>query len=159
MPFQGDAWYVVQPAYDLQPTDGLTSLPISCKILDMRYGIGDKHKVLRGFDAPNACHLLEQVSDLTLHLEYIPQVGDTLIDDVIDRLATMKLQSLGFVIRTNRFQTTSADRTSYLLWGCKPKTVRISSSINTEYVITIDLVIYYNICWSYYVRKGYVSTN
>lgn len=138
LPFQGDAWYVVESTFGQKPTDGDTSLPISCKILDVRYGIGDKHKVLRGFDAPNACHLLEQCSDLTLHLEYIPQCDDLLLEDVVNRTAEMKLQSLGFVIRTNRFITDVTDTTTYLLWGCKPKTVRVSATINTEYIITID---------------------
>ncbi len=138
LPFQGKAWYYVQSAYDTIPTDGDTALPISCKIQDMRYGIGDKHKELRGFDKPNACHLLEQVSDLTLHLEYIPQCDDTLIKDVCNRTTEMKLQSLGFVLGTNRYLTTDADKSSFLLWGCKPKTIRISSSVNNEYMVVID---------------------
>jgi len=129
---------MVQTAYATKPTDGLTNLPISCKILDMRYGIGDKHKVLRGFDAPNACSLLEQCSDLTLHLEYIPQCDDTLLEDVSNRTAEMKLQSLGFVVGANQHLTTDTDKSSYLLWGCKPKTVKVSSTINTEYIITVD---------------------
>ena len=138
LPFQGNAWYCVQTAYATKPTDGLTGLPISCKIQDMRYGIGDKHKELRGFDAPNACHLLEQCSDLTLHLEYIPQCDDTLIEDVCNRTAEMKLQSLGFILETNAFLTTMADKSSFLLWGCKPNTVKVSASINTEYIVSID---------------------
>jgi len=140
LPFQGRAWYWVESSYgDSSATDGdITELPISCKIQDMRYGIGDKHKVLRGFDAPNACHLLEQCSDLTLHLEYIPQCDDTLIEDVCNRTAEMKLQSLGFVLGTNRWITTATDKSSFAFFGCKPKTIRISSSINNEYLITID---------------------
>lgn len=138
LPFSGIAWYTVQSAYDSKPTSGDTELPISCKILDMRYSIGDKHKELRGFDVPNACSLLEQVSDLSLHLEYIPQCDDTLLEDVANRTAEMKLQSLGFVVGVNQHLTTTADKSSYLLWGCKPKTVKVSSTINTEYIITID---------------------
>jgi len=139
LPFQGKAWYCVQTAYATRPTSGdETGLPISCKIQDMRYGIGDKHKELRGFDAPNACHLLEQCSDLTLHLEYIPQCDDTLIEDVCNRTAEMKLQALGFVLETNAYLTTMADKSSFMLWGCKPNTVKISSSINNEYVVSID---------------------
>jgi len=104
----------------------------------MRYGIGDKHKVLRGFDAPNACSLLEQCSDFTLHLEYIPQCDDTLLSDVSNRTGDMRLLPLGFVLRTNRFINVTADKTTYMIWGCKPKTVRIASSINNEYIVTID---------------------
>jgi hypothetical protein len=138
LPFQGDAWYYVEDSYGSTVTNDDTALPISCKIQDMRYGIGDKHKELRGFDKPNACHLLEQCSDLTLHLEYIPQCDDTLIEDVCNRTAEYKLQSLAFVLETNDEITTMDDRSSFLLKGCKPKTVRISSSINNEYIITID---------------------
>jgi len=138
LPFQGDIWYVVQASDTGGVTDGDTALPISCKVLDVRYGIGDKHKVLRGFDAPNACHLLEQVSDLTLHIEYIPQCDDTMIADVINRTSEMKLQALGFIIESNRFLNTATDKSSFLLSGCKPKTIGISASINNEYIITID---------------------
>ena len=138
MPFQGEIWYTDQVAYETKITDGGTSLPISCKVLDVRYGIGDKHKELRGFDAPNACHLLEQPSDLTLHLEYIPQCDDTLLAKVANRTATGELNSFGFVIATNRKLAAAADRSHYYLWGCKPKSVRVSSSISNEYTIAID---------------------
>lgn len=138
LPFQGDVWYYVESSYGSKPTDAETALPISCKVQDVRYGIGDKHKELRGFNKPNACHLLEQCSDLTLHLEYIPQCDDTLIEDVCNRTAEYKLQSLAFVLETNDEIINTADRSSFLLYGCKPKTVRISSSINNEYIIAID---------------------
>lgn len=139
LPFQGDIWYVAQISDGSGVSDGDTGLPISCKVLDVRFGIGDKHKVLRGFDAPNACHLLEQCSDLTLHIEYIPQCDDTLLAHTVNRTAEMKLQALGFVIESNRFLTTPTDKTSYLFTGCKPKTIGIASSINNEYVITLDI--------------------
>jgi hypothetical protein len=138
LPFQGDAWYYIQSAYSSKPTDGDSQYPISCKIQDMRYGIGDKHKGLKGFDAPNTCHLLEQCSDITLHLEYIPQCDDTLITDTCNRTAQMQCKSLAFVLQTNRFVTNKADTSSFLLWGCKPKTIRVSATINTEYLIAID---------------------
>jgi len=130
---------MVQTAYETEPTAGLTGVPISCKILDMKYSIGDKHKVLRGFDAPNACHLLSQCSDITLHLEYIPQVDDTLLTYLANRTAEMKLTPLAFVLETNHYNTTDANKSSYLFWGCKCKNVNISSSINNEYIISADL--------------------
>jgi hypothetical protein len=138
LPFQGEIWYVLPSSFTAKPSDADTSYPISCKVLDVRYGIGDKHKVLRGFNAPNACHLLEQCSDLTLHIEYIPQCDDQFGHYLFNRTATMQLRTLGFVIQTNRYITTDADRSSYLLWGCKPKSVTLSANINTEYVISAD---------------------
>jgi hypothetical protein len=129
---------MVQTAYGTEPTAGLTELPISCKILDMRYSIGDKHKVLRGFDAPNACTLLEQCSDISLHLEYIPQLDDTLLARLANRTAEMKLTPLAFVLELNHYNTTVANKSSYLFWGCKCKNVNISSSINNEYIISAD---------------------
>ena len=129
---------MVQTAYATEPTDGLTELPISCKILDMKYSIGDKHKVLRGFDEPNACHLLTQCSDITLHLEYIPQADDTLLAYLVNRTAEMKLTPLAFVLETNTYNTTVANKSSYLFWGCKCKNVNIAASINNEYIISAD---------------------
>jgi len=137
LPFQGTLWYWVEDVYG----DGGTlenTLPISCKIQDARPGIGDKHKVLRGIDSPRACHLLEQCTDPTFHLEYIPQCDDTLIEDVINRTTEGKLQSLAFNLGINTNITAGADKTYIQMVGCKPKTVRVASSFNTEYMITID---------------------
>lgn len=138
LPFQGKLWYIVQTSYSSGVTDTDTALPVSCKIQDCRWGIGDKHKELRGFDAPNACELLEQCSDLTFHLEYIPQCDDTLLEDVVNRTSEFKLQSLGFVILANARLTTTADRSAFKLCGCKPKTIRLNSNIDNEWLFTID---------------------
>jgi hypothetical protein len=141
LPFRGKAWYSIQSAYGTEPTDGDTGLPISCKIQDVRIGIGDKHKELIGIDAPNVSCLLEQCSDFSLHLEYIPQSDDALLATICNRTAEFKLQSLGFVVLTNHNLTNVNDRSSYKIWGCKPKTIRVSASINNEYLITADFSI------------------
>ena len=114
------------------------TLPVSSKVIDARPGINDKHKVLRGIDNPCACSLLEQATDPVFHLEYIPQADDTLMDDVIDRNAYGKLQSLYFELGTNLNVEAAADRTFFEMVGCKAKTVRVAASFNNEYIITID---------------------
>lgn len=137
MPFRGSIWYWIESTYG----DGGTvthTLPVSCKVIDARPGINDKHKILRGIDSPCVSSLLEQSTDPVFHLEYIPQCDDTLIDDVIDRTVEGKLQSLAFEVGTNVNITSAADKTYYLMKGCKPKTVRVAASFNTEYVITVD---------------------
>lgn len=104
----------------------------------MRIGVGDRHKALRGIDSPMACHLLEQAKDFTFHLEYIPQADDTMIDDVVDRVGSAcTLQSLAFMVTVNEHEP-AADTSYYYMVGCKPNTVRISASHNTEYTVTID---------------------
>lgn len=93
--------------------------------------------MLRGIDSPGACHLLEQCTDPIFHLEYIPQCDDTLIDDVIDRTAEGKLQSLYFELGTNA-NIVAADKTYFNMIGCKAKTVKVTGSFNTEYIISVD---------------------
>ncbi|GAG74661.1 unnamed protein product, partial [marine sediment metagenome] len=136
LPFRGSIWYWVESSYGGGVSG--TTLAVSCKVIDARPGINDKHKVLRGIDSPCACELLEQCTDPVFHLEYIPQCDDTLMDDVIDRNNYGKLQSLYFEVGTNLNVQTSTDRTFFELLGCKAKTVRVAASFNTEYIITID---------------------
>jgi len=141
LPFRGTIWYWVEGTYGAAPsgaTEIAANLPVSCKVIDARPGINDKHKVLRGIDSPCACHLLEQATDPVFHLEYIPQSDDTLMDDVIDRDQYGKLQSLSFELGTNVNVAGATDKTFFTLLGCKAKTVRVAASFNTEYVITVD---------------------
>jgi hypothetical protein len=135
LPFQGACFYWVEASFNGGVSG--TTLAISAKVLDARIALADKHKRLRGIDSPNACHLLKQCNDYTFHVEYIPQCGDTLMEDVISRGTDCQLQSLVFQLNTNKCLS-SADQSNYLLSGCKPKTIRISSSKNTEYVVVID---------------------
>lgn len=135
LPFRGSLWYWSETTYG----DGGsgTTYAISCKVLDARPGINDKHKPLYGIDSPCACHLLEQAEDIVFHLEYIPQTDDTLIDLVVDRDEEGFLQPLAFCIGTN-VNIAGTDKTYFHLKGCKPKTVRISSSFNNEYIVSVD---------------------
>lgn len=136
-PFQGKAWYWVEDSYG--GGESATTLPISCKIQNVRIDTGDRHKVLRDIGSPLACHLLKQTYEPKIHIEYIPQCDDTMIDDVISRAtSTCSLQSLSMCIGANVFESDVDDITYYYVKGMKPSTVRVSGSKNTEYLVVID---------------------
>lgn len=134
-PFKGKAYYWVEATYGGGET--AVTLPISCKIQNIRIDTGDRHKVLKDIGSPLACKLLEQTKEPTVHLEYIPQCDDTLIDDVIDRTTCCTLQSLAMEVGANTCLDTD-DQSWYYIIGMKPSTVRISASKNTEYLVVID---------------------
>lgn len=137
-PFKGKIWYWVENSYGVVSVPTLNSLPISCKVLDVRVGTGDRHVPLVGIDSPMACHLLKQTNEPTLHLEYVPQIGDTMIDDVIDRMGSCcTLQSLAFSIGSNTCLT-SENRSWYNVLGAKPDTVTVACAKNEPYKITVD---------------------
>ena len=136
-PFKGSAWYWVEASYGGGKSG--STLPISCKIQDVRIGSGDRHIPLRGIDSPLICKLLKQTNEPTLHVEYYPQCDDTLIDDVIDRTGDCcELQSLAFCIGANGCEASADNKSYYYAIGCKPETVRISGSKNQPYSVTID---------------------
>lgn len=136
-PFQGKAWYWVEATYGAGESG--STLPISKYIQDVRIGSGDRHAPIRDIGDPALAALLEQCKDPTLHLEYNPQCDDTLIEDVGNRDACGELQSLAFLIGVNTCTSNAADDKSYYLAkGCKPSTVRIASSKNEPYSVTID---------------------
>lgn len=136
LPFQNTVWYWQETSYGGGASG--TTLAVSCKVVDVRLGVGDKHKPLRGIDHAWVCSLLEQSEDLTLHVEYIPQVGDTLIDDSIDRNSGCTITSQAYCIGVNRSLGVATDKSYYYLKGCVPKTVRVAASKDTEYTVTID---------------------
>lgn len=140
MPFQGTVWYWIEDTYGTVSEPSLNSLPVSCKIQNIRVDTGDRHKVLRDIGSPLACHLLKQTHEPKVHLEYIPQAGDTLIDDAIDRAtSTCTLQSISMCVGFSTKMTADADNVSYfLIDGMKPSTVRITGSKNTEYLVVLD---------------------
>lgn len=141
VPFQGTAWYWIEDSYGVVSVPSLNELPISCKIQNVRIDTGDRHKVLRDIGSPLACHLLKQIQEPKVHLEYIPQAGDTLIDDSIDRVdSKCTLQSISMCVGMNTLMTAAtADNVSYyIIDGMKPATVRITGSKNTEYLVVID---------------------
>jgi hypothetical protein len=139
LPYRGKIWYGELSSYTSEPTDGdVTEKPISCKVQNVRFSLADKHKPLRDIGSPNACHLLEQTDDVTIHLEYIPQCDDTLLADSVNRNAYGKLTPLWFSITTNHNVEGAADKSYYIAYGCKAKTIRVSASINSEYIVAID---------------------
>lgn len=136
MPFQGTAWYWIEDSYG--SGESATTIAISCKIQSIRIDTGDRHKVLKDIGSPLACHLLKQTNEPKVHLEYIPQCDDTLIDDVIDRSSDCTLKSFSMCIGANVLED-DTDNISYCsITGMKPSTVRISGSKNTEYLVVID---------------------
>lgn len=136
-PFQGTAWYWIEDSYG-SATTSTGTLPISCKIQNIRIDTGDRHKVLKDIGSPLACHLLEQTKEPKVHLEYIPQCDDTLIDDTIDRSSDCTLQSFTFCVGANVLEDDADNVSYYLINGMKPSTIRISGSKNTEYLVVID---------------------
>ena len=137
-PFKGKIWYWVENTYGVVSDVSLNSLPVSCKVQDVRVGSGDRHVPIVGIDSPMVCHLLKQTNEPTLHLEYIPQVDDTMIDDVIDRTTSCcTLQSLRFCIGANACLT-GQDNSWYDAIGAKPNVVTIAGAKNEPYKVTID---------------------
>jgi len=138
MPFDGVIYYWIEDSYGVVNDITSCSLPISCKVQNVRIDSGDRHKSLRSIESPLVCHFLKQITEPKLHLEYIPQVGDTMIDDTIDRLGTCcSLQSLSFAMGFNKCKT-GDDASWFRVKGAKPQTIRITGSKNTEYMVVID---------------------
>lgn len=135
-PFQGAAWYYIESSYGAGMSG--TTLAISCKIQNIRIDTGDRHIVLKDIGSPLACHLLKQTNEPKIHLEYIPQCDDTLIDDLIDRASNCTLQSLAMSIITNKDEPDADDVSRYVAQGLKPATVRISGSKNAAYLVVVD---------------------
>jgi hypothetical protein len=137
-PFQGTIRYWIEDTYG--SGESTTTLAVSCKVQNVRVDTGDRHKVLKDIGSPVACHLLKQIHEPKLHLEYIPQCDDTLIDDVIDRdPTTHALSSEAFCVGANIYMTADADNVSYyMVDGCKPSTVRVTGSKSTEYLVVVD---------------------
>lgn len=135
-PFSGKIWYWVEATYG--SGESAVTLPVSCKVLDVRVGTGDRHVPLVGIDSPMVCHLLKQTDEPTLHLEYIPQSSDTMIDDTVDRIGNCcTLQSLAFCIAANSCLT-GINSSYYNVLGAKPNTVTIAGAKNEPYKVTID---------------------
>jgi len=137
-PFQGTIWYWIEDSFG--GGESTTTLPVSCKVQNVRIDTGDRHKVLKDIGSPLACHLLKQTHEPKLHLEYIPQCDDTMIDDTIDRINvdTCAMNSFAFCVGTNTGEGDADDVSYYNIVGAKPSTVRITGSKNTEYLIVID---------------------
>ncbi len=138
-PFDGIIYYWLENTYGVVTEISLNSLPISCKVQDVRIDSGDRHKSLRDIGSPLVCNLLCQTYEPKLHIEYVPQYDDTMIDDVIDRVGTCcSLQSLSFAIGINKCETSEINKSWFRVTGAKPQTVRITGSKDMEYLVTVD---------------------
>lgn len=149
-PFQGRAWYWVESSFG----GGIsgTTLPISCYIQSVKVGSGDRHVPIRDIGSAQAVELMELADEPTLSIEYNPQVGDTLIDDAVDRTSCCTLQSLAFLIEANKCMPDNDDTEIYVV-GAKPNTVRISGRRGEPWTVTVDFL-----CKSIVTVTGYGDT-
>jgi len=136
-PFQGRAWYWVESSFG-GGLSGVT-LPISCYIQDVRIGSGDRHKPIRDISAAQVKELMELADEPTLHIEYNPQVGDTLVDDAVDRTSCCTLQSMAFLVEANKCMPANDDSEFYIV-GAKANTIRISGSKHEPWTVAIDFL-------------------
>ena len=149
-PFQGRAWYWVESSFGGGMSG--TTLPISCYIQSVRIGSGDRHKPIRDIGTAQVVELIELADEPTLHIEYNPQVGDTLLDDCVDRTSCCTLQSMAFLVETNKCMPADDDSEFYIT-GAKANTIRISGSKGEAWLITIDFL-----CKSVVTVTGYGDT-
>jgi hypothetical protein len=137
-PFDGVIWYWLEDSYGVVTDISTATLPISCKVQNVRIDSGDRIRSRRSIESPLVCSFATKINEPKLHVEYIPQVGDTMIDDAIDRLGSCcSLQSFSFVIGFNKCKT--GDDTSWFrVKGAKAQTVRVAASKDADYMIVID---------------------
>lgn len=136
-PFQGESWYWVEATYG--GGESVTTLDIGKYVQSIAIGTGDKGKDVRSIESAVVAERIEQTDEPTLSIEYNPQCDDTLIDDVVDRDSCCVLQSLAFCIGVNTCSGAASDNvTYYYAVGAKPSTVRISSSKNEPYTVSVD---------------------
>ena len=137
-PFDGTIWYWIESSYGTADISTAT-LPISCKVQNVRIDSGDRIRGRKSIESPLVCSFAKKINEPKLHVEYIPQVDDTMIDDVIDRTSATccELQSLSFGIRFNKCKT-GDDTSCFRVKGAKPSTVRVSASKDADYMIVID---------------------
>lgn len=135
--FDGAIWYWLESSYGVADISTAT-LPISCKVQNVRIDSGDRIRSRRSIESPLVCSFAAKINEPKLHVEYIPQVGDTMIDDVIDRIGSCcSLQSLSFAIGFNTCK--AGDDTSWFrVTGAKAQTVRVAASKDADYMIVID---------------------
>lgn len=137
LPFQGEIWYWQETSYGGgENTSGPTNF-VSDKVYDARIDTGDMQKALRGISEPSVCAYISQVTDPTLHLEWVHQArtGSSIVTMCCERNPDGDLESMAFCIGANIHATTPS---YYLLKGCKAKTFSISASRNNEYICTAD---------------------
>jgi len=134
-PFQGKAWYWVEATYGGGASG--STLPISKYIQDIKVGTGDKGKDMRSIESAVIIERISQTNEPVISIEYNPQIGDTMIDDCVDRSSCCTLQSLAFCFGANT--CTGGDNATYYYGvGFKPSSVKIAGSKNEPYTVTID---------------------
>lgn len=141
-PFMGEIYYEVEASYGAGFSSAtLHASPISDFIQDVRIGSGDRHAKIMGFDSPLVKELLEQCKEPTLHIEYHLQYGDTFFDKCVDRTGSCcTLPSFAIEVGANTCTGLPAAAQSwYYFKGCKAGVVKIASSKNNPYSITVDL--------------------
>ena len=136
-PYQNVLWYYRQANYDTCPDVNDTALPVSAEWHVARIGTADKHVEDYSADSVVPTVLWEQVNDYTFHLEYVPQCGDTLITDCINRQSDCTLRSLAFILGVNTCTVTD-DQSWFEICGAKAKTISLSASNNNKWVVSID---------------------
>lgn len=137
-PFDGAIWYWIESSYGVA-TISTATLPLSCKVQNVRIDSGDRIRARRSIESPLVCSFAEKITEPKLHIEYIPQVGDTMIDDAIDRLGSCcSLQSFSFAIGFNTCQADSDNVSWFRVKGAKAQTVRVSAAKDADYMIVID---------------------
>jgi len=150
LPFQGRAWYWVEGSFGGGMSG--TTLPISCYIQSVSIGTGDRHMPIRDIGSAQVVELMELAKEPTLSIEYYPQVGDTLMDDAIDRTSCCTLQSMAFLIEANKCMPDNDDTEVYVV-GAKANTIRISGSKGNPWSVSIDFL-----CKSITTVTGYGDT-
>lgn len=138
-PFQGIIFYEVEASYGAGFALGSAEKPISAYVQSVRVGSGDRHSKIMGFDSPLVKELLKQCDEPTLHVEYFLQAGDSLVTDSVNRIGSCcTLQSLAFEIVANECSTIANEKTYVYFKGCKGNTIKIASTKDSPYTITID---------------------
>jgi len=150
LPFQGRAWYWVESSFGGGMSG--TTLPISCYVQSVEVGTGDRHMPIRDIGSAQIVELVELADEPTLSIEYYPQIGDTLMDDAIDRTSCCTLQSMAFLIEANKCMPDNDDTEIYIT-GAKANSIRISGSKGNPWTVTIDFL-----CKSMTTATGYGDT-
>jgi len=137
-PFEGVAWYWVEDTYGGGGVAGDT-LPISKYIQNITLGTGEKVRDIRSIEQATLADRIATITEPVLSIEYYPQVGDTMIEDTVERSSCCTLKSLAMEVGANTCTGAGSDDvTYYLATGMKPRSVKISSSKGEPYTVSID---------------------
>jgi hypothetical protein len=136
MPFQGKIWYWVEDSYGAGESG--TTYPVSSYVQSVRIGTGDKGKDLRSIHSATVINRVQQTNEPVISVEYNPQVGDTLIEHVVERSSCCTLKSLAFCVGANTCVNDGDDASWFYVVGTKGSSIKISSSKNEPYTVSVD---------------------